>query len=189
MRKSRKNTGLWAYLDACGVLSNGTEQEIRAARRAYRKIYLRQYKKQQRTEKLEFLVQLSKKDQEYSTIAHAAKKHRMSITAFLRLATLSYIKRSFLVPDRALVAKLAGLLESCLNDVRALASVKGNHNVFALEEKYDAIERRVVSLETEIQTLFFFPPLLEAAVGNAVREDPALKDRLLIIISHAHRED
>lgn len=189
MRKPRKDTGLWAYLDACGLLSNGMDEQIKAARRTYRKQYLRQYKKEQRVQKPEYLVQLSKENNEHGRIALAAKKHRMSVTAFLRLAALAYIERSFLVPDRALVAKLSALLAECLNDVRSLASQKGKHNVFALDEKYDAIERRIITLESQIQTLFCFPAMLEAALVDAVRNNPALKERLLTILSHARRED
>lgn len=181
--------GLCQFLDESGVLEHGTDEEICAVRRAHRKLYLKNYKEEQRKDKPEFLVQLSKQDGTFTKISTAAKKHRMSVTAFLRLATLAYIERSFLVPDRIMVAKLSSLLESCLNDVRSMASMKGKYSVFQLEEKYDAIEARIVRLETEIQSLFLVPPLLEAAVADAVRNDPALRDRLLILLSHAHRED
>lgn len=89
-------TGIRAYLDASGVLENGTEHEIRAVRRQYRKLYLKRYKRSQREKKPEFAVQLSKTNGEYGKIQAAAHKHRMSITEFLRLATLAYIDRTFL---------------------------------------------------------------------------------------------
>ncbi len=186
--RSARHSGLWEYLEKSGVLVSGSDEEIKTVRREYRKIYLKQYKQQQRKHKPEFLVQLSR-DGELTTITAAAKKHRMSVTAFLRLATLSYISRVFLIPDRQLVGKLAGLLESCLNEVRAMTSVKTKQNSFLLEEKYDAIERRIIELQSELQKLFFHPALLESAVAEAIRIDPTLRDRLQIILSHAHRED
>lgn len=168
---------------------NGTEEEIRAVRRQYRKLYMQRYKQAQRSEKPEFLVQLSRKDGTYTKIATAAKKHRMSVSAFLHLAAVAYIERAYLVPDRELVGKLAGLLESCLNDVRAMASIKEKYIPFALEEKYESIEKRIRLLETEIRNLFFFPTMLESAVAEGIRNDATLRDRLQIILSHAHRED
>lgn len=188
MRKARKDTGLFAYLDASGVLTGGNEEEIRAVRRAYRKQYLKAYKKKQRTEKPEFLVQLSKQNGEYGRITLAAKKHRICVSAFLRLATIAYIERSFLVPDRALITKLAALLSECLNEIRSLVAVK-EKNSFLLESKFDLIENRIALLDTEIRKAFSFPPMLEAAVAEAIRTDPALVNRLLAILAHAHRED
>lgn len=88
-----------------------------------------------------------------------------------------------------MVAKLAGLLEECLNQVRSMAGTKGKYNSFQLEEKYEAIEKRIAVLAAEIERLFFFPPMIEAAIADAIRKDPALKERLLIILTHARRED
>lgn len=182
-------TGIRAYLDASGVLENGTEEEIHAVRRQYRKLYLKRYKRNQREKKPEFAVQLSKTNGEHGKIQGAAQKHHMPVTAFLRLATLAYIDRTFLVPDRELVAKLAGVLEECLNQVRSMTGTKGKYNSFQLEEKYEAIEKRIAALTAEIERLFFFPPILEAAVTDAIRKDPALKERLLIILTNASCED
>lgn len=39
----RKNSGLWAHLEAIGILRNGTPQEIERARSAYRREYNRRY--------------------------------------------------------------------------------------------------------------------------------------------------
>lgn len=185
----RRDTGLRAFLDQSGVLEHGTDEQIRAVRKAYRKSYMQDYKRKQRKTNPEFLVQLSRADGTHAKISAAAKKHQQSVTTFLRLATLAYIDRSYLVPDRQLVGKLAGLLESCLNDVRAMASIKTKHSPFALEEKYELIEKRIAQLENEIRNLFFFPAILESAVAKAIRTDAALRDRLQIILSHAHRED
>lgn len=182
-------TGIWAYLDASGVLENGTEEQIRAARRQYRKLYMKRYKRTQREKKPEFAVQLSKTNGECGKIQAAAKKHRQPVSAFLRLATLAYIDRAFLVPDRELVAKLVAILEECLNHIRSMAGTKGKYNSFQLEEKYETIEKRIALLAAEIERLFFFPPMLEAAIADAVHKDPALKERLLIILTHARRED
>lgn len=189
MSRKGKHGAIWQYLEESGVLVNGTDEEIKAVRREYRKQYMQRYKRAQRSEKPEFLVQLSKKDGTYTKIATAAKKHRMCVSAFLHLATVAYIDRTYLVPDRQLVGKLAGLLESCLNDVRAMSSIKTRQSQFSLEERYESIEKRIAQLETEIQKLFFFPTMLESAVAEGIRTDAALRDRLLIILSHAHRED
>ena len=110
MPKNAKNGGLWAYLDASGVLEKGTEEEIKAAKKAYRKQYLLNYKRRQRASKPEFAVTLNKDNGEYFRIKIAAKQHSKTIPAFLRLATLAYINKTYIVPDRLLIAKLEQLL-------------------------------------------------------------------------------
>jgi hypothetical protein len=187
MAKQRRDTGLWSFLEHSGVLENGDADQIAAAKKLYRKAYLKAYKQKQRKEKPEFLVQFSEKEH-YSRVAKAAKKHHLSISAFLKNATLAYLDRSYLIPDRIVVGKLALLLEGCLNDVRAISTTKTKHTSFVLEEKYEAIERRIGVLQDHIRDLFCYPALLENAVAEAAR-NPHTCQRLNIILSNAHREN
>ena len=120
MAKNAKNSGMWAYLDASGVLENGNEEEIKAAKKAYRKLYLLNYKRKQRASVPEFIVCLSKNDGEYSRILSASKAHGKTIPAFLRIATLAYISKTYIIPDRLIVARLEQLLSQCLNEIQQI---------------------------------------------------------------------
>lgn len=183
----RRTTNLWAYLESSGVLVTGDAQMIAAAKQQYRKTYLKAYKQKQREQKPEFLVQLSRKDGEVSRIVSAAKKHQLSVTAFLREATLAYIDRRYLLPDRIVVGKLVAILESCLNEIRTMTSSKIK-SAYVIDERYEAIEKRITTLENEINQLICHPQLLERAVAEAIQH-PHTYARLKTILANAHREN
>lgn len=175
------------YLDQSGVLVNGTEDEIKAAKRAYRKIYKTKHKRKQRQENPEFTVTLSKQKGEHGKITTAARRHKMSVQSFLKMATLAYLNKSFLVPDRDFVVKLAQLLSDCLNEVQSIAQMKTNYH-WQIEEKYDTIEKRIVTLETDMRKLFLFPIPIEKAVRDAVLKDSNLRLSLLNVLIHDRKD-
>ena len=181
MPKRAKKPGLREYLDQSGVLVNGSEQEIQAARRAYRKLYKTEHKRKQRQENREVGVLLPRA-KEFNRIAAAAKKHKASIPAFLKMATLGYLNKTFLVPDRDLVARLAQMLSDCLNEVQQITQAKGRHS-FLIEEKCEAIEKRIEQLEAQMTRAFSEPPDIEAAVRLAIGKDPDLRLRLLLLLT------
>lgn len=183
MPKGEKHTtGLRAYLDAQGLLASGTEEQILVARREYRKLYLTGYKKKQRTENPEFAVLLSRQNGEYNRITAAARRHKLSIPAFLKSATLAYIDKTFLVPDRELIVKLGGLLADCLNEIQEIGSTK-DKSYWQIEQKYEAIEKRIGDLETQITRLFSQPLSVEDAVHIAIGKDADLRLRLLLLLT------
>lgn len=175
------------YLDASGVLVNGTDAEIKAARRAYRKIYQTEYKRKQRKEKPEFAVHLSRENGEYNRITIAARKSKMSVQSFLKSATLAYISKTYLVPDRGLIANLAGLLSDCLNEVQQITRPKAA-NSWQLQEKYESIEKRIDDLDMKITRLFSEPPEIAEAVRSAIEKDPELRLRLLMLLTSVANE-
>src|ERR1700682_361398 len=123
MRKAR-HSAMWEYLESVGVLEKGSDAEIKAAKKAYWKIYFTKYKKQQRSSKPEYTVNFSKEKKEYERISLAAKKHNMTVTAFLRSAVLAYMNHTFVVPDRMLVARLEQMLSDCLNEIKRIVHSK-----------------------------------------------------------------
>lgn len=156
---TKQNSGMWNYLESIGVLEHGTEGEIKAAKRAYRKKYLLEYKRKQRISQPEFVINLSKENGAYERISTAAKQHQMSVTAFLRTATLAYLNRTYIVPDKLQIAKLEQLLAQYLNEIQTLVQQKEKYH-WDRDRKYEAIEKRIEKLETEIHDMFSNPPLL-----------------------------
>lgn len=181
MRKVGNIPTLREYLDQSGVLVNGTDDEIKTVRRQYRKIYKTQHKRIERRENKEVSVLLSR-SREYVRIASAAKKHTLSIPSFLKFSSLAYLDKTFIVPDREFVARLAQLLSDCLNEVQQIAQSKGRLP-WHVEEKCDAIEKRIVQLEDEMKKLFSEPPSVEAVVRDAIQKDPELRLRLLLLLT------
>lgn len=185
MPKGDKNTGgLRAYLDARGLLENGSKEQILAARREYRRIYLTHYKKKQRKDSPEFAVLFSRQEGEYSRVITAARRHKLSVPAFLKSATLAYINKTFIVPDRDLIVKLAGLLSDCLNEIQQISTGR-EKNYWLIEQKYEAIEQRIIDLEAQITRAFSEPVAVEDAVRSAIEKDPDLRLRLLLFLTSA----
>jgi|SRR5665213_154716 len=156
----RSNSALWEYLESMGVLEKGTDEEIKAAKKAYRKIYLLKYKQNQRIKKPEFIISFSNEKGEFSRVQSAAKRHNMTITGFIRSSTLAYIEQRYLVPDSLKIAKIEQILAECLNEVQSIVKSKERF-LWDREDKYKAIEKRIEKLEGQIDAIFRHPPLIQ----------------------------
>ncbi|HTA27942.1 MAG TPA: hypothetical protein VK809_09140 [Bacteroidia bacterium] len=158
MRKIKQNSPIWQYLNSVGVLEKGTVEEIKSAKKQYRKDYLLTYKQKQRKENSEYNVLLSKENGELESITLAAKKHSLPVTGFLKAATLAYLNQYYIVPDRMQLAKLEQLLAQCLNEVQIITRTKEKYS-WERDQKYEAIEKRIIQLENEIRNVLSNPPL------------------------------
>ena len=159
MKRKRPESPLWKYLDELGILEKGSDFEIKAAKKEYRKKYLTNYKKRQREHKPEFTINFSKAKGEYETILIAAKKHKRTPASFIRSAVFAYLQQSFIVPNIQQVVMLEQLLSDCLNEIKSITS-KRDQFFWDKEQKIEMMEKRIVRLEAEISRLFRNPPLL-----------------------------
>lgn len=178
---------MFDYLDAQGVLENGTDEDIKAAKRAYKKLYFKRYRKERRAEQPEFSIGFSRKSGDYGKITLAAKRHSMTVTRFIREATLAYLDRRFLtlLPHR--IAEVMQLLMDCRNDVKAISQMK-ERSSYDREQKYQAISDRIALLEGQLQRYLHYPELLEEAVSHATTTDPALRGKLLAVLSNDNQD-
>jgi predicted nucleotide-binding protein len=158
MRRNR-NSEIWKYLEETGVLEKGTDEEIKAAKRAYRKKYLLQYKQRQRICKPEYTLHFSTKNGEYENVLRAANAHKMSVTAFTHSCVFAYMNKTFIVPNREQVAKLEQLLSDCLNEVKIIVRSKEKY-FWEREKQLDKIEKRIERLEMQVDEVFRRPPLV-----------------------------
>ena len=183
MSNAKKHTGeMWDYLESIGVLENGTDEEIKKAKRNYRKIYFTKHKRKQRALKREFTVRFSKEKQEYSRVEFTAKHHKMKITEFLKSAVLAYINKTYIVPDRSQVWDLEQLLSQCLNEIQTIVKQKERFS-YEREQKYELIEKRIEKLEKEINQVLKQPFTIEELVMKGIEEKPTLKEQLLAILT------
>ena len=168
MKRNRKHKGaIWDYLEHSGVLENGTDEEIKEAKRAYRKDYYLDYKRNQRANKPEFIVNFSSENGEYSRVKMAAERHKMTITAFIHSSVLAYLQQRYLVPNAFQVAHLEETLSQCLNEIQKLVGAKEKY-YWSREEKFEAIEKRIEKLEIDIDQVFRNPPLLQNDSQNKI---------------------
>jgi hypothetical protein len=179
----KNNRAMWEYLESIeGLLERGNDAEIEEAKKAYRKTYLLKYKQKQRLENPEFNVNFSNEGGEYDRVEQASKKHNMTITAFIREATMSYITKTYVVPDREGIAHIEQLLANCLNEIQTIIKQKERYN-FEREQKYEAIEKTVERLEDEINKFFRQPLPVGEYVKRAVIKDPRIKEEILSMLN------
>lgn len=142
-KRIRKNTSLWAYLDSIGVLENGTEDEVKKAKKSYWKKYFFDYKKNQRQDKPEFSIGLSRKKGEYKLIAETAKRHKLPITAFIKQSALAYITKKYLIPDKTQIAKLELLLMQSMNEIQRIARKERNKQYELLQNQIQLMQKNI----------------------------------------------
>ena len=159
MQRRTRNTKMWEYLERSGVLENGTDEQIKIAKRSYRKKYLLEYKQKQRKIKPEYHIIFSKGNGEYEKVNRAAKLHSMTITGFVHSAVLAYISNTYVVPDKLQIARLEQLLSECLNEIKTIVHIKEKY-FWERDRKIDAIEKRIEKLEDQINEVLRNPPLL-----------------------------
>jgi hypothetical protein len=100
VRKVKRNTGLYRFLEAEGYLAKGPE-DIAAGKKIYRRTYLKLYKSQYRQKTIEPTVAC--KPIEERILKGNAKDHGMKVAEFIKLAALSYSQKVFLMPRLELI--------------------------------------------------------------------------------------
>lgn len=183
MNKENPHTGgMWEYLDSLGILESGTEEEIKKAKKDYRKIYFTLHKRKQRKQSPGFTLCFSKEKGDYGKVAFMARQHRMKISTFLRTAVMAYINKTYIVPDRLQVAELEQLLSQCLNEIQTIVKQRERFS-YERELKYEAIEKRIEKLEFQIHQVLKCPYTIEELVIKNINEKPSIKEQLLAILT------
>jgi hypothetical protein len=166
LRKGR-HSKLWEYLESSGVLEKGSDEEIKAVKRAYWKQYFLEYKRKQRISKPEYTVYFSKENGEHTGVCLAAKQHKLTVTAFIQEATLGYLRNTYIVPDKIQIARLEQLLSDCLNEIKTIVKPREKY-FWERDNKMEAIERRIEKLEMQINEVFRNPPLISHDRQNKI---------------------
>lgn len=157
--RMKKNSPFWLYLESLGVLEHGTDEEIKEAKRQYRKKYHLLYKQNQRQNKPEFVINLSKENGEYQRVLTASKAHKLSVSSFIQKAVFAYMEKRYLVPNALQIVILEQLLANCLNEIKTIANKKDRF-FWDGEQKLQSIENHIEKLEIQINDIFKNPPLL-----------------------------
>ena len=158
MSKKNKN-GMLEYLDSIGILEKGTDEEINAAKKTYRKKYLLEFKQKQRQNKPEFNINFSKENGDFNKVKKEAEKHRCTITAFIRNATLAYINQTFVVPNILQIAELEQILSDCLNEIQTITKYREKYH-WERDRKLETIEKIIEKVEQQIDEVFRKPEML-----------------------------
>lgn len=185
MRKIRHNSGMRAYLESVGLLNNGTEEQIKKAKKDYWRKYFQEFKRKQRLSKSEFTVILSKENGEHETIVSKAKEHQMSVPLFIKESAFAYIHKTYLPPYWGQIANLEQLLSECLFEIQNIAKQKERF-FWDHEQKYKNIENRIEKIEKEIIQALTNPFTIEELVKKAMEKNPSLGQNIINVISQYH---
>ncbi len=179
MRKVPRNSKMWDFLNASGVLVNGTDEQIKSAKKQYRKNYLLEYKRKQRSNSPEFGVYFSKENGEFKMVQRSAMEHKKTIPGFIKASVLAYINKAYIVPDRDQVAKLEELLANCFNEIQAFA--KANKTLYW--QQYEDIQKRIEKLEREVAEVLRQPKSIEDFIMESVKHNPELRQSLISLLT------
>lgn len=152
----KRSSPLWEYLDASGVLENGTDEEIKAVKREYRKKYLLNYKRTKRNDNKEYTISFKKGSREHSLLIKNAKVHSLTVPTFLYQSAIAYIEQKYLVPNPYQVAEMEQMISECLNEIRAIAT-RRDRFFWDAEMKLERVEKRIIQLEESVNQLFRNP--------------------------------
>lgn len=99
MKKQRVHTtsGLYSFLEASGVLENGTSEDIQSQKKLYWNKVKREHKKQKRKEHKSFEILLSQK--EFDFVTKAAQGQNTSVTNFIKMSALRSDDAGLITPS------------------------------------------------------------------------------------------
>lgn len=176
MRRIKKKSSLYSFLDESGLLEKGTEDEIKAARKKYWNEFKRTWRKEKRIREKEFTVSFTK--DELKLITNEAKRHRKSIPRYLKSTTLNYIAQRYLVPDEMEVKRISQLLAMNYNVLLQIVE----------EEKVrtqlgDILLGKISELEKRVLVHLCHSKTLEDWIKQEINKDATLKDKILHMLN------
>ena len=169
-----RSQALWDFLSQSGVLEHGTEEDIAQAKKEYRKIYYREYKRKRRRERKEITLMCSHK--EYREIQLYAKQCKKGIPTIIRESCLATIRNEYYVPNQGMIAKLEQLLSRMYFEIQQTTP-----NTDQLLQKVDQLER-------DITDIFRHPPALTSIITEVLQQNPSYLETLTTIIHQFHHD-
>jgi len=175
MKRTAIKIGIYQFLEASGILESGTDEAIKEAREKYWKIYKANWRREKRREEKELTTSWGK--DELKTLSEAARKHKISKTQFIKQATLAYINKAYIAPDRDAVLRIVQLLAMTYNTVEELK----DENAISLQTG-TAILKTIGDLEREVRVALHSPKTLEQLIRDELHTNPDEKARLFQLL-------
>lgn len=168
MKKVSSKTKLYQFLTERGLLINGSDEEILAAKREYRKAYLATYRKNYRNKKRHFAVILS--EDELRIITQSAKKHGIKLPSFIKQAALGYLTNSFVIIEPFAVLELKHNILAIHNHIQTIAE-KEQDRWYGLLNKYDVLKDSIQQIEKQVYVSLTQPKRLEELIKEQIAKD------------------
>jgi uncharacterized coiled-coil DUF342 family protein len=153
----------------------GNEAEIAIGKILYRRMYKAQWRKANRKVIKEITVQLTK--EEYQQIKDEAKKHKESITRFIKIATLGYMDKCYVVPNNETIHQLLVVFTLCYNRLEELLE---EEKLTPQVEK--ELRQTIETLEREVRVMILAPKTIEQTLQECLQNNSYKKNYLLTYI-------
>jgi hypothetical protein len=156
-------------------LETGHQSAITEAKKEWRRKYKAAWRKQKRKQVKEITTAWEK--EEYRILKEEARRHKESITRFIKRSAVAYMDKRYVVPDEDKVTKMTQLLGLLYNRVLELTedttipADAGRKVLFEIQE-----------LEREVRIALYSPKTIEQHIGEAIKQSPEIKNRLIAFI-------
>ncbi|MCW3120850.1 MAG: hypothetical protein JWQ38_342 [Flavipsychrobacter sp.] len=176
-RKGKHTSRLYQFLERKGVLTNGTDADIASAKQQYWKEYKAAWRKRQRQETREFTIVCTPK--EAKVIIDAARRHKRSLQAFVKDATLGYVSRRYIVPDVLAISTIQQQLAVNYNALQLMfdESIVPYQLGKSLMQQISALEQTVLE---QLRS----PKTLEQWIADTVHGSPEYRDLLIMLLQN-----
>jgi hypothetical protein len=169
MKRVKRNSKLFKYLNSLGVLERGVESEIKAAKLEYRRQYLKKYKTEWKQNKKELVVTCSK--EELARLVQGAKSNGSSPGRFFKKAAFAYLDQAFIIPHLATLQHIEQLLLNCKSNVERIAEREPGA-WFKQDRNYADLEKTIQQIQMQIIETFAHPPTLETVITQTLKDKP-----------------
>lgn len=155
----------------------GIKAEIIEAKKEYRRMYKAAWRKAHRKAHKEITTAWDKP--EYDELKIESKKHRLSITRFIKKATQGYIDQRYIPLHQEETQKIIQLLALTLNQIDELCEDGKISNQVSI-----LIEEKVSRLEQDIRITLYSPKTIWHICAEWLREKPKIKSQLISFIEN-----
>lgn len=153
----------------------GNEAEIAMGKLLYRRAYKAQWRKANRKVIKEITLQWTK--EEYQQLQQETKKHKESITKFVKRATLGYMHKCYVVPNNETIHKLLVVFTLCYNRLEEL--IEEDKLLFQTEKE---LRQTIEALEREVRISILAPKTIEQTIQEFLKNYPNKRNYLLTYI-------
>lgn len=143
----KENNGIYSFLDATGILEQGTDEAIKEAKKKYWSEYKKEWNKAKRQECKSFEILLNQN--ELKTIITKAERHHTSPTNYIKTSALTNKQ----VIDLITIGEIRELLIMYNNTLQSLTEEKilPTHLGNQLIEQITQIEKRVLDFFSSLK--------------------------------------
>lgn len=181
MRRPKKNSGVWDFLDKKGLLENSSDEEIKIARAAYWREYSRlRMQKTRKAQKRQFSISFAANEIAHVQSASKAYGYK-TIQDYIRACTFAAMQKANVIPHSSTLAEILQILRLCDSKLEAIKNneSKGLFKLGTLENDQKIVLNEV---EQRIMEILQRPRSLKEIIIENLKINPKAIELITSII-------